>query len=311
MDLRELIEVEYRDEPEMLEHPEGIPREDIVGALAPIEWVNRWCGGRRVLLRHVVPMVRRAHEAITRRDEAAGGSAAAGGGMFLGGGRGERRRGDDLQPAGVRPVTIFDIGTGGGDLPRAIVDACRALRIPVRVRAIDINRDVVSCASERSPGYPEVSFGVADIFAHPAEPESFDVVTASLFLHHFSPERCVALFNLMGRLARYGLVVNDLIRHPVALLGAKAIAGCVRNPVFRHDAVVSVRRAFTVEEWADIARRTVLPDIRLWTHAPCRVAVTWERLVVSAREPRTAREGGVLLDPELVTPAPVPHGAAW
>lgn len=255
MNLRELFDVEYRDEPELLLRPDRVAPDDFLAAMAPRERVNRWLGARRVLLRHALPAIARL---------AASPDRASARGL-------------------ADPVTILDVGTATGDLPRALALACRRRRLRVRIRAIDLNRDLIEHARAHSEQFGEISYAVHDVFAQPGVPESFDLVLASQLLHHFAPERAVALLNLLGRLARHHVVATDLVRHPAALLAARLLGGWSRHPVFAHDVVVGVRRAFTIEEWADIARRTVLPGITVWPHVPCRVAITWERLVVTAR----------------------------
>jgi hypothetical protein len=53
----------------------------------------------------------------------------------------------------------------------------------------------------------------------------------------------------MSRVARVGIVVNDLARGRLAWLGAAAIATLLTsNRYTRHDAPLSVRRAYTLAE---------------------------------------------------------------
>jgi SAM-dependent methyltransferase len=56
---------------------------------------------------------------------------------------------------------------------------------------------------------------VADAFALPFAPRSFDYVFSSLFLHHFTDDHVVELLAGFGRLARRQVLVIDLWRHPV------------------------------------------------------------------------------------------------
>jgi hypothetical protein len=83
----------------------------------------------------------------------------------------------------------------------------------------------------------------------PFPPRSFDVVTASLFLHHFGDEALPGLLRGLFALARRALVVNDLRRAWVPYLFGRALF----RPLFRsrvsvEDGLISIRRGFTEEE---------------------------------------------------------------
>jgi len=88
----------------------------------------------------------------------------------------------------------------------------------------------------------------ADVFAFLADnAASADIVTANLFLHHFSDEALRRLFT--GVAAKTPLFVAcEPLRSPRALFGSRLlfVIGC--NDVSRHDAVVSVRAGFRERE---------------------------------------------------------------
>ena len=72
---------------------------------------------------------------------------------------------------------------------------------------------------------------------------------ASLVVHHLEPDAVVRLLREMARVARIGVVVNDLVRGRLALAGAWALTRvATRNRYTRHDAPLSVRRAYTRAE---------------------------------------------------------------
>jgi len=74
-----------------------------------------------------------------------------------------------------------------------------------------------------------------------------DLITANLFLHHFSEDALSDLFASASALAPV-LVACEPRRNPVALAASHCVAliGC--NAVTRHDAVVSVRAGFQGRE---------------------------------------------------------------
>ena len=63
----------------------------------------------------------------------------------------------------------------------------------------------------------------------------------------------------MRRVARRGVVVNDLVRGWLGYAGAWLLSRAVtRNPLTRHDAPLSARRAYTRAEMVALAARAGL-----------------------------------------------------
>ena len=73
---------------------------------------------------------------------------------------------------------------------------------------------------------------------------AFDVVHASLLVHHLEPPVARAVLTEMARVARLGVVLNDLVRRRRSWLGAWLLT----RVMTRHDAPLSVRRAYTIAE---------------------------------------------------------------
>jgi ubiquinone/menaquinone biosynthesis C-methylase UbiE len=121
------------------------------------------------------------------------------------------------------------------------------------VIAVDASREIAAAAAARFGS--EIDVRVGDMLALPLEDGSVDVAVCSLVLHHFEPPDAVRALRELGRVARCGVVVNDLLRTRFGLVGAHAIARfATRNPITRHDAVVSVRRAYTRAELEGLLR---------------------------------------------------------
>jgi SAM-dependent methyltransferase len=96
---------------------------------------------------------------------------------------------------------------------------------------------------------------VGDGRALPFPDRSFDVAHASLVLHHLDAAAGTRLLSEMGRVARLGVVVNDLDRGRVAWAAAWMMGHFLTgNRYTRHDAPLSVRRAYHPNE-ADVLLR--------------------------------------------------------
>jgi ubiquinone/menaquinone biosynthesis C-methylase UbiE len=153
---------------------------------------------------------------------------------------------------GLAPIAVLDVGTGAADIPLALIERGRAVGRVVRVTGVDNRPEVLEAATVVDPRITatrELTLHVADGRALPFSDDTFEVVHASLVAHHLDPEAARALFAEMGRVARLGVVINDLVRGRTTWLGAWLLARlATRNRLTRHDAPLSVRRAYSVAE---------------------------------------------------------------
>jgi len=168
--------------------------------------------------------------------------------------------------------SLLDIGTGSGDTPLAVVEWARRSGVPVRVVGLEPHPVTAEIARRHTREFPEITIVRGDGFRPPFYPVSFDFVLCSQVLHHFSEEEIVRLVPLWFGLSRRGLLVSDLIRHPIAYYGIWLLTRLfTRNPMTRRDAPLSVLRAFTAEEWGEIFRRTGSADFSLAPFFPFRL----------------------------------------
>jgi ubiquinone/menaquinone biosynthesis C-methylase UbiE len=188
----------------------------LAGNLRDLARINRWLGGVRLTLRAV---------------DALPGRMADGG----------------------RAVTFLDVGTGGGDMPRAIVADWRRRGRRLEATGVDDRPEILKAAQRLADGRPNeadpLRLVLADGRALPWGDGAFDVVHCSLLLHHLDEPDAVALLREMRRVAAHGVIVNDLERGPFAWLGAWLLGHCcTTNRYTRHDAPLSVRRAYSRTE---------------------------------------------------------------
>ena len=170
-------------------------------------------------------------------------------------------------------VAILDAGCGGGETASVLARWARERGLEPRVIALDANAEIAAVASRRF-GH-EIEVRVGDMLALDLPDASVDVATCSLVLHHFEPSEAIQALRELRRVARRGVVVNDLVRTRVGLVGAHGIARLgTRNPITRHDAVLSVRRAYTRTELAELLREAGLFPLRWRGALGYRVAIT-------------------------------------
>jgi ubiquinone/menaquinone biosynthesis C-methylase UbiE len=192
--------------------------------------------------------------------------------QFLGGYAATRRV---LRPLLQRRsrLHVLDVGTGGGDSLVDLVRFGHTQACRLEATGIDLNPGAVDYAerylddtlSPRMRRRARVEVG--DAMALDLPDDHVDVAVSSLFLHHFRPDDAAAILREMDRVARFGILVNDLHRHPLAYLGVLALSRLLpASAMYRHDAPLSVRRGFRREELRVIARRAGLRDVEIRWH---------------------------------------------
>jgi len=138
---------------------------------------------------------------------------------------------------------ILDVGIGFGDMPLAFA------RHGWRTVGLDINPDVLLIARRETGAEPLVGIVAGDGRALPFDDDSFDVAHASLFVHHFEPIELVGILGELRRVARLGVVINDLRRGLVPLLATVAsVVAFGRSRVTWTDGLASARRSYTLAE---------------------------------------------------------------
>ena len=155
---------------------------------------------------------------------------------------------------------MLDVGAGGSDLPRALAPIGRQFEIT----ALDVNPRVSNFA--RKHGRPITSV-VGSAHALPFDEKSFDIAHVSLFLHHCTDEEAGTLLNNLSRIARYGIIINDLHRHAIAYVSISLLTRIFsRSALVRHDAPVSVLRGFLRSELAALVPARLQPAVSISWH---------------------------------------------
>lgn len=155
-----------------------------------------------------------------------------------------------------RPVQVLDVGTGGSDVPRALIAKARRRGIALEVVAIDPDERAIAYAQSLPPvtGLTVRAARTGDLIA---EGQRFDVVTSNHVIHHLDGAELGALLADSERLlAPSGIAVHrDLAR---SRLGYAAFAAgtalvhpfLLRGSFIRADGLTSIRRSHTVAELA-------------------------------------------------------------
>jgi ubiquinone/menaquinone biosynthesis C-methylase UbiE len=208
------------DDPEIMDR-EGNDPAILASGLEELRKINRRFGGWRAVRRAIRPLV------------------------------------DRVDPG--RKIEILDLGTGSADYPVHLAGWMRRLGRAVRIEAVDKNPFMIATARGRAAAWPEITIKKMDALSPAYADRSFDIVLASLTLHHFSRPDAIRILREMNRMSRVGFIVNDLDRSRIGawvvwLYGHLATT----NPITRHDAYESMLRGFTKNEMIAMSREAGL-----------------------------------------------------
>ena len=177
----------------------------------------------------------------------------------------------------VTPIRLLDVGTGSADIPVALVAWGARRGLELEVVAVDERPEVIDAAREVVGDRPQIELRLADGVALPFPDRSFDVAHASMVTHHLEPDAAQAFLGELRRVSRVGVVVNDLDRRRLGWLGATVLSRLTtRNPLTRHDAPLSIRRAYRPNELARLGAGAGLrPIARFSAFARHRYAIAF------------------------------------
>jgi ubiquinone/menaquinone biosynthesis C-methylase UbiE len=166
--------------------------------------------------------------------------------------------------AGKPSLSLLEVAAGSGYVPERTSAVLRRRGIQLSPTLLD-----------RSPAHlnssqPAVA---ADAVALPFRDGSFDVVSCSLFAHHLEPEELLRFVREGLRVCRLAVLINDLIRHYLHLWLVYAGFPLYRSRLTRHDAVASVRRAYTIDEMRALLSRAGAARLNFSRHYLFRMGV--------------------------------------
>ena len=183
-----------------------------------------------------------------------------------------------LAPPGM-PVTVIDVGTGAADIPLAIIDRARSNGHRLSVTATDNRPEVLDAAVRLEPRLAttaDLALCVADGRELPFPDRSFDIAHSSLLLHHLEPAAAVELLREMARVARRGIVVNDLVRSRRAFVWTWLFTRPF-HPILHHDGPLSIRRALKPAEMQHLATAAGLPWLTVQRHFGHRMTLAGQK----------------------------------
>jgi hypothetical protein len=140
----------------------------------------------------------------------------------------------------LNSVRVLDTGSGTSDI------LFQNFNLDIDITSLDKN--VFICRLVKENGrISKVICG--DAMNLPFSKKIFDVVHASLFLHHFSEKELTVILGYFCSAAKYGVLINDLQRSYLSYYGFKLLTLLFsKNRLVKNDGLVSIRRGFRKRE---------------------------------------------------------------
>jgi 2-polyprenyl-3-methyl-5-hydroxy-6-metoxy-1,4-benzoquinol methylase len=175
-------------------------------------------------------------------------------------------------------LRIADVGCGRGDMLLQIAKHCKEKGRKVALIGIDANPHIIEEAKKHCAGSPEISFETMNVFDEALAKLHVDIFCNTLFMHHFSDPQVIRLCRTFSTHARLGFFINDLHRHWLAYYSIALLTLLFsRSAMVKHDAKLSVARAFVKADWQQVAKHVPLHGMHISWHWAFRWMIYWRK----------------------------------
>jgi SAM-dependent methyltransferase len=145
-------------------------------------------------------------------------------------------------------LDILDVGAGASDILLGV----KRKYNNINIYCLDKNQRTCLYLKKHSKDIKVICGDVKDLpFS-----TSFDIIHASLFLHHFNEDELIKIITNLLSISNKGIVINDLRRSVIAWLGIKLLTLLFsKSKEVKNDGPLSVRRGFIKKDWTDILNK--------------------------------------------------------
>ena len=212
-----LVNTKYRSEQEEIMDDFEYQGEILHDSLDKLAKINRWLGGNKVTISGLKSILKNASKSKT--------------------------------------IKIVDLGCGSGDILRQVAIYGKKQGYDFQLIGIDANKNTLKYAEELSVAFDNLKFKQLDVFSEEFKTLEYDLVLATLFLHHFKDDELVSFLEPILKKTKFGLVVNDLHRHRMAYYLFKLFCTTIKNRTIIEDGLTSVLRGFKKQELIGISEK--------------------------------------------------------
>lgn len=204
-------------------------------ALQSLEWVNRWLGNHRAVVKAI-------HQ-IYKNEE--------------------------------RPLRIIDLGCGGGDLALVVAKSLRQHKIEYSITGIDGNANTLAYAKNKCAAFSEIYFLKADILNNQFSIQPCDILISSHFMYHFTPEALVGFLKNNLSAISTAFIFSELKRNSFAMRLFKFSSFLLPiSKLAKEDGLLAIKRSFSEKEWLAILQQAGVGTCRLQSEPLFRILLT-------------------------------------
>jgi len=212
--------------------------EVVLQTLRELDFINHWLGGNSVTIQGLT----KNWESISKENE----------------------------------IVIADLGCGSGEMLRLISNLATKENRKVKLIGFDANPHIVEYAKDHSREFQNISFEALNVFSADFKNRKFDVVLATLFMHHFSKEELIMLFSSLKSQTNLMIIVNDIHRHALAYYSIKWLTRLLsHSSMVKFDAPISVLRAFKKTEFTEVLSKAGINQY----HLTWKWAFRWQLII--------------------------------
>jgi SAM-dependent methyltransferase len=170
--------------------------------------------------------------------------------------------------------SVLDVGCGSGELLRYIAEFARRNGKRAMLIGIDLNEISASVTASESSEVPEISAVRGNAFQLPFADNAFDYAISSLFFHHLTDDQIPHVLKEMSRVARRGIYVIDLHRHPMAYVLYKLFCFAFRiSPLVTQDGSLSILKGFRKAELINLTKAADAENVSSLSSFPYRIVL--------------------------------------
>lgn len=156
---------------------------------------------------------------------------------------------------------IADLGCGSGEMLRQIGDLTKRKAADIHLEGIDANPHIVDYAREKSLDYTNLKYSAINIFSPEFAKRKFDIVTCTLFCHHFEDKGLSDFLRTLQRKVSTAIIINDIHRHWFAYYSIKWLTAIFsKSYMVKYDARLSVLKAFKRKELEQVLQNAGISD---------------------------------------------------
>jgi 2-polyprenyl-3-methyl-5-hydroxy-6-metoxy-1,4-benzoquinol methylase len=163
-----------------------------------------------------------------------------------------------------KPLTIVDLGCGGGDLMLAVAKSLQKRKIKFAITGIDGNANSLVFAQQHCAKFKEINFLQADILQNNFIVGPCDILISSHFMYHFADEMLVDFLKKNLPAVSRAIIFSELTRSRFAITLFKLSNFLLPiSTLAKQDGLLAIKRSLNKKEWLTILQQAGIGTHRL------------------------------------------------